>query len=476
MKTVIKIQKAATYPKAGTMMQLIDSKTETRLPIKILVEKNKTGKIEFFAEEVSKENGIGFLARGQEEATGILEDFFAHKMTCEVYLVSYETSRQVTFIAELDYESCESKQIQVDTSVFDEICKNIIAQGIATREELERNIQVMKNHRFPDELIRQVLLKYRKYDRPVRVPKTIYIDPDKESQTSLLALCAINIVIGAPLILEGDKSVGKNVCAETLAMIFHMPFDMTTMTRSMTADDLYGTKSTDNTASEKMTVSMAEEYLKLQRGQDDFDMTQASEFEYLKAKSAAVSIVQEHSSFVHWLQHGGVYCLNEMNMAEANFLASFVNQITDGSGFIDIQGYGRININPDCVLIGTQNANYTGTCEQNDATMSRFACISFDYPNSIRPMIESVVGKERLAPQYFKQVDDYYALLHQSVQQGTLENSCLNIRGFCRALHAVAQIPGASTLKRQIQLHVINTCPQDERNMLEQLLNQKITL
>ena len=83
-----------------------------------------------------------------------------------------------------------------------------------------------------------------------------------------------------------------------------------------------------------------------------------------------------------------------MNMAEANFLASFVNQITDGSGFIDIQGYGRININPDCVLIGTQNANYTGTCEQNDATMSRFACISFGYPNSIRRMIESVVGKE----------------------------------------------------------------------------------
>lgn len=170
MKTVIKIQKAATYPKAGTMMQLIDSKTETRLPVKILVAKNKTGKIEFFAEEVSKENGIGFLTRGQEEAAGIFEDYFAQKMTCEVYLVSYESSRQVTFIAELDYESCESKQIQVDTSVFDEICKKIIAQGIATREELERNI---------------------------------------------------------------------NVCAETLAMIFHMP----------------------------------EEYLKLQRGQDDFDMT-----------------------------------------------------------------------------------------------------------------------------------------------------------------------------------------------------------
>ena len=259
-------------------------------------------------------------------------------------------------------------------------------------------------------------------------------------------------------------------------MIFHMPFDMITMTRSMTADDLYGTKSTDNTAAEKLTVAMASEYLKYQMGQEDADIHAASEFEYLKAKSSSVSIVQEHASFVHWLQHGGVYCLNEMNMAEANFLASFANQITDGSGFIDIQGYGRIQIHPDCVLLGTQNSNYTGTCEQNDATMSRFACIAFDYPASIRPMLEAVVGKKRLAGQYFAQVDAYYSLLRESVQQGTLENSCLNIRGFCRALNAVALIPGASTLRKQIELHVINTCPLDERMMLEQLLNQKITL
>lgn len=473
---MIKIQKAMTYPKAADMMQLLDANTEEYLPLKIIVCENKVGKIEFFAEEMKKENGIGFLARGQEEAADIFRQYFQKKINCSVYLVSYETGRNVIFHAELEYETCEAELLQVDASVFEDMCQQIIGLGIAGRKELERNIRVMKEHRFPDELIRQILSRYRKYDRPIHIPKTIYIDPDKESKTSLLALCAINILIGSPLILEGDKSVGKNVCAETLAMIFHMPFDMITMTRSMTADDLYGTKSTDNTAAEKLTVAMASEYLKYQMGQEDADIHAASEFEYLKAKSSSVSIVQEHASFVHWLQHGGVYCLNEMNMAEANFLASFANQITDGSGFIDIQGYGRIQIHPDCVLIGTQNSNYTGTCEQNDATMSRFACIAFDYPASIRPMLEAVVGKKRLAGQYFAQVDAYYSLLRESVQQGTLENSCLNIRGFCRALNAVALIPGASTLRKQIELHVINTYPLDERMMLEQLLNQKITL
>lgn len=477
-KLMIKIQKTSTYPKASVMMQLLDSNTEAYLPVKIILLKNASGKIEFFAEGTGKENGIGFLAKGQDEASEILELILDGKATYELYLVSYacQNRRQVIFDAELRYKKCEKDQIKVDTSVFDSLCERIVQSDICSKEDLERNIRVMKEHRFPDELIHQVLLKYRKYDRPTRVPKTIYIDPDPESQTSLLALCAINIVIGAPLILEGDKSVGKNMCAETLAMIFNMPFDMATMTRSMTADDLFGTKSTDNTASNEMNEEMAREYMKAVRGETDYDAFQAARFEFLRAKAASVSIVQEHSSFVHWLQNGGVYCLNEMNMAEPNFLASFVNQITDGSGFIDIQGYGRININPDCILIGTQNANYTGTCEQNDATMSRFACIQFDYPDSIRPMIESVVGKKRLASQYFKQVDDLYALLHTSVQKGTLENSCLNIRGFCRALNAVAQIPGASSLKRQIQLHVINTCPLDERNMLEQFLNNKVTL
>lgn len=474
---MIKIQKASTYPKASAMMQLLDTKADPGvLPIKIVPKKKASGKIEFFAEEVKKENGIGFLAKGQDEIAEIIEFILEGKATYELFLVSYSDQSPITFEAELKYEKCEKEQIKVDTSVFDSICEHIVQSDICSKEDLERNIRVMKEHRFPDELIRQVLLKYRKYDRPARVPKTIYIDPDTNAKTSLLALCAINIVIGSPLILEGDKSVGKNMCAETLAMIFNMPFDMTTMTRSMTADDLYGTKSTDNTASNEMKEDMAEEYLKAMRGESTFDATKAARFEYLKAKAASVSIVQEHSSFIHWLQHGGVYCLNEMNMAEPNFLASFVNQITDGSGFIDIQGYGRISINPDCILIGTQNANYTGTCEQNDATMSRFACIQFDYPDSIRPMIESVVGKKRLAAEYFKQVDSFYSLLHTSVQKGTLENSCLNIRGFCRALNAVAQVPGASSLKRQIQIHVINTCPQDERNMLEQFLNNKITL
>ena len=57
-----------------------------------------------------------------------------------------------------------------------------------------------------------------------------------------------------------------------------------------------------------------------------------------------------------------------------------------------------------------------------------------------------------------------------------VENSCLNIRGFIRGLKGVAQVPGLSTLKRQIEIHVIDTRPVDDRLQLMQLVREKITL
>ena len=113
-------------------------------------------------------------------------------------------------------------------------------------------------------------------------------------------------MIGAATIYEGDKSVGKNVCAETVAMVLNMPYYMITFNRGMTADDIYGTKSTDNSAASMLTEDMAEDYLRCQMGEQAFDMRSAATFEYLKAKAASVSIVQEQSCLVEWLKNGGV--------------------------------------------------------------------------------------------------------------------------------------------------------------------------
>ena len=151
-------------------------------------------------------------------------------------------------------------------------------------------------------------------------------------------------------------------------------------------------------AAELLTEELADAYLQVAAGNREIPATveKAAKYEYLRAKASSVSIVQEESCLVEWIKNGGVMCFNEMNMAEANFFASFTNQLTDNTGFIDIPGYGHLEINPDCILIGTQNADYTGVCEQNDATMSRFGCIQFPYPKSIKAQLEATVGKDRL--------------------------------------------------------------------------------
>lgn len=355
----------------------------------------------------------------------------------------------------------------------------IIKKGICSKEDLKRNIDVMKAHRCPEELIRQILLRYRKFEKSISVPKTFYIDPDPKSKdASIFALALLNTLTNSATIFEGDKSVGKNVCAETLAMCLNMPYYMITFNRGMTADDIYGTKSTDNSAAELLTEELADAYLQVAAGNREIPATveKAAKYEYLRAKASSVSIVQEESCLVEWIKNGGVMCFNEMNMAEANFFASFTNQLTDNTGFIDIPGYGHLEINPDCILIGTQNADYTGVCEQNDATMSRFGCIQFPYPKSIKAQLEATVGKDRLDKAYFKQTDELYKTLYAAVTKGMVENSCLNIRGFIRGLKGVAQVPGLSTLKRQIEIHVIDTCPVDDRLQLMQLVREKITL
>ncbi|MGN0294747.1 MAG: hypothetical protein ACI4D3_12180 [Lachnospiraceae bacterium] len=472
----IEIKKTAAYKKGTEMLMLLDTLKEAYLPVPIRIAENeKLGKIEFFAEELKKENGIGFLAAEQENVEAAIKNLLSEEIPYQLFLKGHKGN---VMKAELSWEEVVKAEVEVDTEAFADLKKHILDHHFCTEEELERNIRVMKAHRCNDEMIRQVLSTYRHYDRPANVPGTIYVDPDPESKkASLFSDCLLNTLIGAATIYEGDKSVGKNMCAETVAMVRNQPYYMISFNRSMTADDVYGSKSTDNSASRLLTPEMAESYLEVMNGTVNPEAYKAAaEFEYLKAKAASVAIVQEQSCLVEWLRNGGVMCFNEMNMAEANFFSSFANQITDGSGFLDIPGYGRITINPDCILIGTQNADYTGVCEQNDATLSRFGCIQFDYPKSIEKQLKAVVGEDRLDQRYFSQTDQFYQSLLAAVHNGQVENSCLNIRGFCRALNATAQVPGATTLADQIRIHVINTCPIDDRIPLTAQLNEKITL
>ena len=125
-----------------------------------------------------------------------------------------------------------------------------------------------------------------------------------------------------------------------------MPYYLITFNKRMSSEDIYGAKTTDNSASQMLTDDRAGAYLTVMQGKGTSQVTlqKAIEFQLYKAKAASINIVQEASQFVEWLLHGGLMVLNEMNLSDPNFFASIFNQLLDGTKFLYVPGYGRVDV------------------------------------------------------------------------------------------------------------------------------------
>ena len=399
------------------------------------------------------------------------------------------------------------------TDALQSLINEKISAGIVTKEDMDERISVFKeNGILKDEnLMIRIIKGYRKYNKSCKHPKTIYVDPEPEKFTKLheegiIAEGLRAAVSRHAMICEGEKSVGKNVYLDTLAWLMGMPSRLITFSRNMSPSSVYGEKTTDNSAAEALHGEEAFKYAvakaKIESGvatKEDIDL--AAKFEVLKAQSASVNIVIDQSELYDWLTDGGMIVFNEMNMAEANFFASFTNQLLDGTGYLFIPGRGEVTVNPDCVLFGTQNADYEGVEQQNAATMSRFGCLYFEQPKSVKKQLiaatKSAIREDGYDPEkltlddsYFDQAENFYKLCRGAVmgksvksdrgvnivESGMITNACLNIRGFVRALAEVAESNGFTKLKRQVENQVINTCPTSEREPLKAILTQTISL
>jgi MoxR-like ATPase len=202
--------------------------------------------------------------------------------------------------------------------------------------------------------------------------------------------------------------------------------------------------------------------------------TLVAELDRRSAQAQSVNIIIDSSELYDWLTIGGLMVFNEMNMAEPNFFASFSNQLTDGTGFLFIPGRGEVKISEDCVLCGTQNADYEGVEQQNEATMSRFGCSTFEQPKTIKNQLIAAVQTELKAKGYTQALDTksidliekFYKICQKAVNKGDFTNAVLNIRGFVRAMTNVISSDGNALLIEEVEDHVINTCPVDERQPL----------
>lgn len=439
-----------------------------------------------------------------------------------------------------------------------ELMDQKVAEGIVDKEGAEERVKVMLANYVSKKIIKRSIRKFwKKYDKPAHKLRCLFIDPyleshKKKGELGLIAQELSNAVDGYAMIMEGEKSVGKNVFVETIAWLLCMPLYLLTFSRNMNPSAVYGEKSTDNSASEFFKTPEALEAAKAEERIKDIEATittvkrsfldtvmETPEFkknyeEYvtecaktlqfaklisadggkievatkmlgensvysvtieglmkekealrekiaeLKVKSAqaqSVNICIDASELYDWLVGGGLMVFNEMNMAESNFFASFTNQLLDGTGFLFIPGRGEVKIDDYCVLCGTQNADYEGVEQQNEATISRFGCLHFEQPESIKAQLKEAVNRELkkhgeedadIKADIFNQIEQFYKLARASVMDGDLSNAVLNIRGFVRAITQFAENDGDMSLKSAVEAHVINTCPVDERKTLIQ--------
>ena len=518
----ITIRKNSTCPAGVKVLDAMnDLKEGESLKIKSVIgQKLNNGGFYVYLDEESANNRYGFLKKIDMSTDEILK--IAEEGNYEIHLYKREG---VELIGQLDIlvaegAACQTSSDELSGELQDAI-KHAVTNGYVTQEEMDARIKVFKENAVDDFLILRIIKRYRKYNKPVHKPSCIYVDPYLEQSKKKKSEGIISEGLRAAadrsaIICEGEKSVGKNVYLETIAWLMGMPMYLITFSRQMSPSSIYGEKTTSNAAAKALEAFDPDILIKAdridekckftlnllaRRGESSANATkmlqdylsseekeilrQAAVFKKLQAQSASVNIVIDQSELYDWLIDGGVLVFNEMNMSDANFFASFTNQLLDGTGFLFSPGRGEVPIHKDCVLFGTQNAEYQGVEMQNEATMSRFGCLVFKQPESIKKQLiaatTSAIKKSdcpdaSLSDSYYDECEAFYKQCRASVQKAVVTNACLNIRGFVRALTRVALSNGRSTLKRQIEIEVINTCASDDRLSLYAALEQIVTL
>lgn len=459
----VKIKKTAKHS-AGSKYLQIAKNGPIAAPVEIKA--NPAGKLEAFIDD----EAIGFLKIDAEELPEVYE----------IQIMGIDPEDPNLFVAEMKAAKTKNVSSGSGPQPEDDEVARIASEGIMEEDEVRERIAVMKDNSVAKSVLLMALSKYRKYKALLHKPSAIYQNMRDPKKESILNQALIAALTRAALIFAGEKSTGKNICAETIAYVLGRPFYRLNFQKDMLLEDIFGSKTTDNSASDQLELDLAKAKIKVelaaeQASQEDFD--KAAMFELLKAQCASIRLVQSTSAIIDWAKNGGVLLLDELNMAAPNILQAVVNSAADAEKVLIVPGVATIKLNPDCVLIGGMNPGYAGTFELNKATKSRCGMILFDYPDNIKPQLKANFSPDTcLKEKQFNICNDLYKDFVIAVQHGRVSNDCLNIRGFVNALAAVEMFPDATTLANQIEIFVINACDEDDRGVLAPMLRDKVAI
>lgn len=438
-----------------------------------------------YLDAIEKRCEVGNLERILKESQETVSQDVAKILATNSYSIelgSRVDGTDSTYTVFLREYEVEQGQVVLD-DVFDSEIERITAAGICTREELQERILVMKENDLVDADILNVLTRYyqpiitdsAETRRDIRRPKTIYVSPYKESP---IKHAIMNLMDGNCIIFDGPKSTGKNACGETVGWLMNLPVCMDTYGEDMISEDAFG----GNTmATPEIILTPKEELEEMAecwfmamnaRGSEltSEQLRKAARYDVIKARATAPQIAPQVTELVTALRFGFLYIANEMTNGTQNLLSKVFNQLADGTGWIFIPGYGKLDIHPNFGIIGTMNRGYEGTHEMNFATLSRFAVPIFENSDSIVKQLKQAVRSKtdsEIEETIYLQIDNLYQKVKKLVERGQVSNDMfLNIRGFVAALTTYANHKRSTSLKYEITEKVINLCSEEDRENL----------
>jgi midasin (ATPase involved in ribosome maturation) len=258
-------------------------------------------------------------------------------------------------------------------------------------------------------------------------------NPTFINNNGIMETAVKNILSGNNLALTGPKGVGKNVLVDHLSNLFDLPLcDM------------------------QMSYDTAKEEV---RGEPTF----------MEDGSIGVRL----SNIVDAAQKPSLINLDEVNMARGS-ITSLLHSLTDHRRYIEIPGYGMVNVHPQARFTITMNEGdeYEGTRQLNAAFRDRFHEIVFkNNPEAMKAVFMSTC---QLNDEDASALTKFYKLIYSAVyntdSDAAIPADYLSQRKFVRAGQIYSK-GFALTIKDAFREEVIDTIPDEEiKGILENLI------
>ena len=410
--------------------------SKTRFPHKfVLLEEVKQGNkphLNFVYEEDRfigywKEHKVGYII-GNEESLSFLEKGAKEGEKIVGKAISLDNTNIVC-----EVEISEKVESLIAEDSYEAVIQKVLSNNFLTKEEMQERVAYLEASGVTKKQSTALFASYVPYSdeaslRIPRKPKTLYQDTN-----GLVRKSVAYLNLNRNLMFEGDRGVGKNVLTETLAWLYKRPLYEFSLNSGYSNESLVGGKTIESTQpkNEEAVATIITKFKEREMTKDAF-LKELSVL--LKETTGGMEMGFEKTSIIEAAEEGGILVLDEFNTSIAHAMSLF-NSLLDDRRRIQVPGYKLVEAHQNFVAIGTQNKEYVGTFETNEATSDRFVPIVFPTNKEISGIILAKLPNAKQS--ILRMCEVIYRDMKNTIEKGLLSEKSMTIRGFIDACMAV---------------------------------------